>query len=293
MPKRNHHTEPNFYLKGFHSDSDEGNPKIWVYEKGKPFYEGKTEQLQNPKHRTTKVTAVERDVYSFTKEDGAKDYEKYENLLRDNFEEPAKPMLEKLRRFEMIDDGEKKVFSRYITSMKMRGNFGKQLFYNVSHRILIDEQNNLRSQGIDEKEIEKISIESVENRKKEKDGERDKKRMIELSDKSDFVCRLNWIFLLAPNSYEFMTSDNPVYWEELNSQRARLLFPIASKICLLATSQPYPKHKSWKVRENGFVEIDSAAIEGIREKIVREARFKVYFSRKAEWLVRFVNSRLN
>jgi hypothetical protein len=92
MSKRNHHLQPNFYLKGFCSDPDEKNPKVWVYEKGKPFDDDKNQKLQNPKHLTTVKAARKRDFYAFVKEDGTKDYEKYENLLRDDFEEPAKPL---------------------------------------------------------------------------------------------------------------------------------------------------------------------------------------------------------
>jgi Protein of unknown function (DUF4238) len=285
------HKQPQFYLKGFASHSVNPYQKtsdIWVYKKGELFKKG-----QNPSLESTKDTAFSKDFYAFIEEDGSINYNKYENLLMKDFEQPTIPVLEKIRRSERLDDNEKRIFSRYITSMKIRGNFGKKLFFDTKVMRQIETRQISVRQGCGEEEIKNIVKELLASHDKERESERDKIRMIEIAKKfANVVYKLTWRFFIAPNGCNFMTSDNPVSWEEINTPRAWLLFPISSSICLFASFFPYPKHKNWMEEENGFWAIDDEAFEGICDKLASSAIFEVYFSKEAEWLIKFINNRI-
>lgn len=289
--KHRHHQQPQFYLKGFAADSSNPYQKtsdIWVYKKGEPY-----KQALNPSLESVKDTGFTDNFYAFVEKDGSINFNKYEDLLMKEFENTSNPVLEKIRRFEMIDNEEKKVFSRYVTSMKIRGNFGRKLFFDAQINERIEKQQALIRQGWNEEEVSNALKELVIIHEKEWKSERRNLRMVEIAKKyADIIYKLNWQFFLAPDKHYFMTSDNPVSWEEIKTQKAWVLFPIASKICLLASSVLYPKHNNWKERENKFWEIDDEAFEGISEKIVFSAINEMYFSKKSEELVQFINNRI-
>lgn len=292
MPKRNHHLLPNFYLKGFRSDPDEKNPKVWVYEKGKQFYDGKTEQLQNPRHLTTEKAARIKDFYAFIKEDGTKEYEKYENLLRDIFEEPAKPIIEKLRQFENVDEEKKEIFSLYVASMITRGIWAKN-----THLKTVEELTssmNEEYQKTLKKEENKNKIREIISKSKEglKHGEFFPQYIITSSKKvSKVIEKMYWRFLIAPDNLPFLTSDRPVFYTKLDEERSEIMFPISSKVMFSASWIDFT-NKYWKKRENNFWQVNEAIVIEERKCIVSHAIKEVYFSRKAKWLVSFVNNRI-
>lgn len=292
MSKRKHHLQPNFYLKGFLSNPDETNPKVWVYEKGKPFYDGKNEKFQNPKHRTTEKAVRKKDFYAFVKEDGTKDYEKYENLLRDNFEEPAKPVLEKIRRFEVINNEEKEIFSLYVSSMITRGEWAKNIHLKTVEEIA--SSMNEEYQKTLKKEENKTKINEIITKSKEglKHGEFFPEYIIKTAENisTRFIKRMYWRFLIAPGNMPFLTSDNPVFYTKLYEKRSEVIFPISSKVMFSASWIDFT-NKYWKRKENEFWQVNDGTVEQERRSIVSIALKEVFFSKKAEWLVKFINNR--
>jgi len=309
MSKRNNHLQPNFYLKGFRSNTDEKNPKVWVYEKGKPFYEGKTEQLQNPKHLTTEKAARKRGFYSFENEDGTKDYEKYENILRDDFEEPAKPVIEKIRQFEDIDKEEKEKLYNYVASMLMRGDYWKRIgeYAETVNQPLVKldiEQdvsqivNIAKEQGdtryVNENKLTKLFTDYIEKEtEKRKRGEYEKSLMVRFTEKfrDEILLNLEFRFFISPKYMSFFTSDNPVCYTSFNEPMAQLVFPISSKVCLIIYKQMYLTSSNWQRKSDQFWQIDDKTIETIRGFVTHRAIKEIYCSQKAQWLVKFINSR--
>jgi hypothetical protein len=117
--KHRNHIQPKFYLKGFAAESSnpyQRVPDIWVYKKGEPYVRG-----QNPYLDSINNVGYGEDFYAFQDSDGKTDFNKYENLLMKNFEQPANPVIEKIRKFEEIDENEKIILSNYIASMILRG----------------------------------------------------------------------------------------------------------------------------------------------------------------------------
>lgn len=279
MSKRNHHLQPNFYLKGFCSNPDEKNPKVWVYERDKPFYDGKTEQLQNPKHRTTEKVARKRDFYATVREDGTKDYEKYEDLLRDNFEEPAKPIIEKIKKFEAIDEDEKSVLARYVASMITRGEHGK--FISEHSMELAIKQNfdaNPNLPGSVLREAENQILKLKESGEIFKEQIISKALLIE-----SYIVKMNWKFYTAPKNLEYFTSDNPVFSSQLSKEDGEVIFPVSSNVSLYCSRQ--------KTQDRIYENASDYIVEKTRDIIARICISEVYFSQKREWLVKFINNR--
>lgn len=292
--KRNHHIIPKLYLKGFSPDSNEASPKVWVYEKGKQFFEGTNQKLENPKLRTTTRVAFRKDFYAFEKEDGSKDYQKYEDILEQDFEKPNDIVLEKIRNFQLIDDKDKEKFSRYITSMILRGRTGQWVHSQAKAALLLEKQRELREQKLGESEIKKKLEIFVSEQEKESKGESKIKNLLEIAEKyAYYLYGLNWYFLTAPNLYKFITSDRPVLYNNFLNATTWLIFPISSDVCLMAMASTYSKHKNWKDKGNGYWEIDSINFESLRELIVYSSVIELYYYKKAEWLVEFINKRLS
>ncbi len=281
-----HHQVPQHYLKGFGvkpSYQYASINDIWVYTKG-----GVT-----PKLEAINDTAFVEDFYKFEREDGEIDYNTYEKFFNNSFESPTIPILNKIRNKQAISNEEKKKLSRYICLMMIRGKFGQKTFFDARINVRIELKENLEKQGCSKDEIVDGIKRLIVIQEEEIKSERDNIRRKEIAEKyADIIHNLNWQFLLAPNSFEFMTCDNPVSWKELDTKQAWLLFPISPQVCLLASFTSCSKHDNWN-EVDGFWKIDNTAFERICDKIVRRAMFEVYFSKKAEWMVNFVNNRLN
>jgi Protein of unknown function (DUF4238) len=197
--KHRNHIQPKFYLKGFAAESSnpyQRVPDIWVYKKGEPYVRG-----QNPYLDSINNVGYGEDFYAFQDSDGKTDFNKYENLLMKNFEQPANPVIEKIRKFEEIDENEKIILSNYIASMILRGEWWRD-----KQQESKDRQINLTKEKFNE--YEKI----VDERAKTLWGQDfDLKDMISrIGDLSDKILKMNWRFLVT-KSLPFLTSDNPVY----------------------------------------------------------------------------------
>ncbi len=309
--KRNHHKQPNFYLKGFKS-SDEGNPKVWVYEKGKPFYDGKTEQLQNPKHLTTEKAARTRDFYAFENEDGTKEYDKYEDWLMKEFEQPADSVIEKIRRFQKISEAEMQIFLRYVAAMNLRGDW-----WNNKRKYLdLDLEREVKNyvKTLSNVEDQKEWLETMKKALKANEcGEFGKETIIQgIEDLSGFYFqRLKWRgFLISNKDISFPTSDNPVISTSFHKENPSLFFPVSSDICFFGMGLEHASQitfsvkndskdtstlnlSKWQSYDKEFWLIDVKSAETIRKFIVCSSLKEVYHSQKAEWLVRFISNRID
>lgn len=310
MSKRRHHLQPRFYLKGFVSDQDKESPKVWVYEKGKPFYDGKTEQLQNPRHLTITKAARKKDFYAFENQDGKKDYEKYENILRDDFEEPARPVLEKIIYQEEISQEEKKALLRYTASMVTRSNWWKNISDQIDKIVepatkadieyitdeivkIAKEQNDTEFSDASKLRafFEKNVLEEVKKRKK---GEYEKDAMIRYAERfTEVLETLQIQFLIAPANMLFLTSDNPVCYTSFDNREVHLFFPISSKICLFGSRINEKGFDRWRLIKRGIWQIDDRTVEKIRGFLVSRAVTEIYYAKKSTWLVEYINKNVN
>lgn len=297
--KRNHHKQPQFYLKGFATKCGcpntppefvKPNESIWVYKKGEPFSEN------NPKCKGIGNVAFTKDFYAFEEEDGTKEYNKYEDLLEQKFEKPAEPVIRKIRNFEEIDEKEKIILSKYIASMITRGDWNRQNHIsslektvNEIKNVIPQEVYELHKECCFDKTVNDFKVEQIVGAEKHQAMIEDAKWL------SSIIFKMNWSFLIAPKLMDFLTSDNPVYYVFSKNQEY-CIFPISSKLCFYSFLTPHGRildARKWKKQNDLFNEIDDKTVEIIRNYIIKIALKEIYYSQKAEWLVKFINNRNN
>jgi len=276
--KHRHHKQPQFFLKGFAfvNSGYQKKPDIWVYKKKHPYKDG-----INPSLESVKDTGYGRDFYAFTKEDGTEDFNTYENRLMREFEQPAQPILGKIIRLEEINEKEKEIFSKFIASMITRGDWGKDKS-KVAMELAIKAQ--LSANPNLPESVLKIFDDEISKLKS--NGEIYREQIISKADLiAGYVKDMVWNFWISPKIVNYLTSDNPVSYSQLRHEEGYLIFPICSNICLYATW-----HGS---KDKMFKEVTTKIVEEVRDRIVTIAIKEVYFSRKSEWLVKFINNRNN
>jgi len=175
--------------------------------------------------------------------------------------------------------------------MITRGDWAKNLHRDTLEKVAYSMDEVHRKTYKKEENVRKMSRIISEGKKKLMNGEVFPKSIIEMADKLiEYLKKMNWRFLVAPKKMKFLTSDKPVYYTKINEYASEVIFPISSEITFLAFWSNSP-NTNWKELKNGFWQIDSKTVEIIRDLIVRSSIKEIYFSRKVEWLVKFVNNR--
>lgn len=299
--KRKHHKQPQFYLKGFAAKDSNypETPSIWIYKRGEIL----------PKLKGIKNTAFAKDFYAFVEEDGSINFNKYEDMFMKDFESPANPVIEKIRLFKDIDNEEKVKLYNYVASMVMRGDYWKQIGEyaetvnepsvksdierDVSAIVSIaKKQGDKRFENKDE--LRNLFTDYIEKEKeKRKKGEYEKSLMVRFAKRfrDEILKKLEFKFFMSPKYMSFFTSDSPVCYTSFNNPNAQLIFPISSRICLVVYKQMYLTNSNWQRKSNQFWQIDIKTAVGIRDFVTRRAIKEIYYSQKAEWLVKFINNR--
>jgi hypothetical protein len=291
--KHRHHKQPQSFLKGFAAAGNQyqKKPDIWVYKKGRKYQDG-----INPSLESVKNTGYGEDFYAFVNEDGNKDFNKYENLLMKEFEQPAQAVLERIRNLEEINEVESKLFIKYVASMAVRGDWWREVtdkafadatlkikheFYS-KHKTKIDKV-------YTQEEFEKIIENGANNLKA---SEHSSKEMIrKAKDLSEIIKQMSWRFLVAPVNSPYLTSDNPVFYFKLKNPESELIFPVSSSVTLSLSWKEVISATRWKKRSKSFWDVDNETVAQIRDRICYVAIDEVYYSKNSKWLVEFLNKR--
>ncbi|CAN5388252.1 MAG: DUF4238 domain-containing protein [Pyrinomonadaceae bacterium] len=296
--KRNHHTLPKLYLKGF--VEKEGEPFIWVYERGKSYNPGLKRGKYNPYRDSINYAGAERDVYAYTNKDGVTDFNTYENVL-EKLEKPADPVFQKIRNQQMITSDEKTIFASYMIMMIKRVPRRKERAKEIWPSTLdsFEESSelmqwlNAEEANTDPNDLEKLAKLSrlgaevrriLEEYRENIPTEILLKTMVLESALLPVIGDMNWQFFIAPEGYSFFTSDNPVFYFEsfgLNKLYSEITFPISSNIVLAA---------SWhKELGEGFFPANSETVLEVNRRTASIASMNAYHSRKTSWLVDVLN----
>lgn len=289
MEKHRHHRQPQHFLKGFSVPSKnqyQKTPDIWVYRKGQPFAAG-----NNPELCSVRDVGYERDFYAYKREDKSSDYNKYEDILMSEFEQPGQPVLDKIRARREINSEEQNVFSKYIGSMITRGLWWKGV-RNTALSEAVEELSAELLSSIPEKEMES-SIQKIIAEQSKEIGESEWKNIGMIRSANDISAILNdmvWHFVVARKGMYFFTSDNPVFYFTLDEGDGKLMFPLSSDIApaLSWRSDPHPR---WTKIRDRYWEADDRTVEHARNIVCSTAHQEVYCSRRAEWIVDFFNSK--
>ncbi|MBX3300330.1 MAG: DUF4238 domain-containing protein [Acidobacteria bacterium] len=294
--KRRHHVVPNFYLKGF-TDPSAVKPKVWIYEKGKPYNDGPNQQKQNPKLQTTKSTGWILNRYKFTKQDGTEEKTKYEDILAKEFEQPAIEFLTSLRDDKALTPSGKERLSVYLISMILRGKLGQTMLSNRKFERTIERRRTLERSGLTEPEINSkmsVFVDGLENDLKTEGPMND---MIVLSEVcSRLLLDYRWMVLLAPSKKFFPTSDRPVLcptWNNLHTFPSWFVFPICSRICLLVCQNQFTPLQNWIDLLADRWLVDDHTFKWLFDHLVGNAFSEVYYCESNESLVDRVNELLS
>lgn len=270
------HYIPKYYLKGFTDLQKPSN--IWVYEKG-----------------STRIFSTTIEKVAIENNRWPKDTEEY---LANVIEDPANPVLEKIRNCQAITQDDKDVLSAYIVLMLKRVPKGLERMKEIAPEVADEVFENVESsiQRLLVKYPEKRSILEAHLQKlPDYKLEYEKEFPMEvyynnLTPNStpgilDVLRSMKWTFLIS-NGQPFLASDNPVFYFEslgLGNSTSELSFPISSDITLLTT---------W--RKNileGYVAIKENILREINRRTASIATKYIYYSQKVQWVVNLVNKK--
>ncbi|MFC1836167.1 DUF4238 domain-containing protein [Thermodesulfobacteriota bacterium] len=272
-----HHYTPQYYLRGF---EDPGTDQIWMYDK-----QGKVEVQRLPILRV----AQQKEFYT----------KPMECYLAQEIEQPANPVLEKIRRSETIAKDDKVALANYLTTMIKRVPAGRDLHRQrieiVCERIL-QEYRTEASQKISQ---DPSKEEFVLNRQTQiedilsgvsQDPPKDMWEYVIPPEKTrkwvERFTRMTWTFRTFHSRPAFLTCDNPVFYFRhlgFDHSECEVSFPISSHVCLWLT---------WRqdIRE-GFIPVDERILEEFNQRTVNNATRWVFHACHEDWIEPFVRKR--
>jgi len=271
------HYIPKYYLNGF---TDPCNPlHIWRYEKG-----------SNSILKTT-IKNVANENRRWPKN--------VEEYLANQIEEPAKPVLDKIRDRQPITQSDKELLSAYIMVMLQRVPRGLERMEAKAPQVLDKVFDDLK------REISRLITEHPSKKSILQD------RLQELPDlkskyERDFPIEIwyqnltrdalprvrtilptmTWIFFTSDKKQSFLTSDNPIFFFEgigIGNPESEITFPISSDITLWAM---WYEHLL-----EGYVAAKDSIIREINRRTVSTATKYVYYSEGAKWVVNLINKK--
>lgn len=294
--KKRHHYIPKFYLEGFVDPNNK--PYIWVYEKGNT----------NVRKDKAKNIAFQKHYYSFTTKEGNKDSESLENALAKT-EGQVAPILQKIRRHKNLDSEGRDIFATFLALMMFRvPNFKRWLEDNrieiVRQICELSSPNAWESMKpcveCSKKDTgEKIDISNMsmeELRKLFSDDRYDIKIHPELylgmlhpvyvEHFAKIFYDLRWVFYTATDDYKFVTSDNPLYSNDvsLRDRNLEVTCPISKDLAFFG---------AYDIEREGYIEADNNLVKEINCKIVASALRFVFSSQKSDELNKLVQESSN
>ncbi len=268
-----HNYLPKYYLKGFCRSEDNS---IWAFDKtsGNKFI------------TQIKTLANITGLYS----------EEIEQYLANEIENPANPVLDKLRNHQTINDSEKSVFAKYISVMWKRVPRAQEDVKKMAPRIADEIGNKLKFDLMDKQvkmpeetnfiDIRRREIDDIISRFSEcppkdiwlKNIPPDRTPNIVNAIKS-----MTWRFFEFDDNPAFLTCDNPVfYFQEIGVGRkdSELSFPISSHIVLWATWRSDISDK--------YIKASSQVVKEMNRRTAHNASKFVFHSKDEYWIGPFL-----
>ena len=251
------------YLRcfGIPGDSD----YIWMYDKSSKGF----------KRLPVKSVAQSRGFYR----------EEDERALSETVEQPAQVPLEELRNGRQVDGRARRAIATYIESMikrvphhrkkriDMAPKVKKELLEGIRENpALVAQEINLTQtkvpDGIDQWE-QRFDSRPLSMKD---DLIRDQRSS---SDVIDCIASMTWKVIKAHDANRFLTSDNPVFFDEgygLKEPDGEFSFPLSSDVAL---------HGSWK---RHIVQKESGVVKEINRRTAFKAERFVFYHQKARWV---------
>lgn len=263
------HYVPQKYLKGF---AETGNPdKIWMYDK-------KIRQFSNPA------------IKSIAQESGFYDND-VEQQLNEFVEKPANKVLDKLRNQEKITDTDRIHLGIYIATMIIRVPKHRTDASAMVPKVAEKASTKIRTQikeweqsSQDKEFFERmlLKLEVAEESLQNNIPDYIKERIREPWPSEEMeiaVCTMSWRIARSPESYFFITSDNPVYYfnHGIGTPKSKLIFPISTDLALFACWQGEPI-------TTDYIQATPIHVREANKRLMSGAERFVFSHRKEDWI---------
>jgi hypothetical protein len=274
------HYVPQAYLRGF--TEPQSVEMVWVYDKAQKIF-----------FRTNvKNVAQEKDFYG----------PEIEIALNSDIENPANPVLEKLRRREAITDTERYSLSVYIAVMlsrvpRRRTKIKERLPAEIEATIqrYIDTLSRITAATDAQAEIVQRRLRELEELRikylteppepviKEINIPRPNEKIVHL------IYSMVWRFLIADRGpTRFLTTDNPAFFFEsygFGREESELSFPISSQMCLLG---------NWQSGNgaDGILGIPEIYVKEMNRRNTSAATRFLFYHKRADWLATLAHKNL-
>ncbi len=294
MVKKRHHFLSKFYLKGF------SNPRtrlLSVYEKGKHEYFS-----TNPIN-----VAVKKDYYSFLNDKGEKDSESIEGIF-EIIEKPTAKIIKKIISEESLDEENRLIFSYFLSICLTRVPNFRENFENVYNHLIQKTTSIIAGnresfdesiKNFEEKTGQKMTVPNEELRQFVLGNEYEIKVNPQVSVETFKLAKelapvffdMKWLFLRATDEYDFLTSDNPIFYFDpmhqadsfygvgLANKNIEVSFPVSKEIAFLGT---------W-TGQSGIMSGTNKIVKAINKRTILAARRFVFASKEDTVLKNFVN----
>ena len=263
-----HHYIPQYYLRHFGTLKDHNY--IWMYDKSTKEF----------KHLPIRNVAQSGNFYK----------EEDECTLNEYIESPAKDPLDKLRNRQLIDIQDRKAITRYLESMIKRVPHTRRKILKIIPQAKDIVLNKIKEKPEEWAPMFNLTQKQVIDKTNEFDRKFDNeslsikndmvRRQWSSEDVLDLIFSMTWRIIKADDSHHFLTSDNPVFFDEtcgLKHREAEVSFPLASDTTL---------HGSWQGPRKGllFVQAKPPLVKEINRRVASVAERFIFYYQKAEWI---------
>jgi hypothetical protein len=277
--KKKHHYIPRYYLRSFSDPRNE--PYFYVYQRN-------SDKVINT---TPERTAFENNFYTVYEHDGSQDSNSIEDYLANDVESPARAILDKIKRLELPSSEEKLTLSKYIVYLIKRVPRGKARIKELTPRIVERQKSEF------DQEIDTAISKKPDKREFLEQRRRDIHQILE-SYREEIpsgiamgilrypsprltatINNMTWRFLINPGEQFYVTSDNPVFFDEglgVNNTYSEVSVPISRDIALWIT---------WRSDfTDEFILTTRQAVKEINRRTVGYATRFVYSPTAGEWI---------
>jgi hypothetical protein len=270
------HYIPQYYLKGFSGD---GGKTVWVYDKA------------DRRKFAARVRNIANETGFYSPE--------MESYLAEHVEEPAKPVLERIRRRSKISTADKQVLSAYMMCMMIRVPQGKKRIKQFAPSVadkLREDVDRHWSSALLEDPAKAAFIEERRSRDHEMidryaqdppddiwlrtiPPEKWPRALVALSS-------MTWVFLTFDQYPAFLASDNPVFYFTnigIGRPESEVTFPVSSHIALWASRRTD--------LTEGFFETKQQVVREVNRRTASVATRYVFHSGDEDWVLRLLTQR--
>lgn len=274
MDKKKHHYLPKHYLKGFAEAPI--FDKIWVYEKGK----------QKTFCTNLLNAGMENHYYTDITPEGVKDTNTCENWLAEEIESPAVPVIDKIRKKNILTDEEKAIMAIYMSVMLRRVPKHRKRVDAVLPEVLAEKIEEIKMGLIPELSSEWQGETALESLKKYVEDTPKKLYLPTYSPElAKIIYTMNWRFLTFEGHRGFMANDNPFTFDEGSDQESNpigITFPISTNIALWAT---------WdNVVDKAYVTTEQNIVDFVNWRTLKVATKYLFYPTQENWVIKRVNS---